>query len=188
MKTLYCKTIQEWRSWLKENHDRASVIWLIFYKKETRKPSVSYPDALDEALCYGWIDSLIKKFDEEKYARKFTPRKLESKWSDINKAKVEKLIVANRITQWGMAKINAAKENGMWDKPDRLEIGSEIPEELHSALRSEPEAKAFFDALAPSQRKRYIGWIVTAKRPETKTNRIKKSVKMLKGKQKLGLV
>lgn len=188
MKTLYCKTLQEWRSWLKGNHDRASDVWLIFYKKETGRLSVSYSDALDEALCYGWVDSLIKKIDKEKYARKFTPRKLESKWSDINKEKAETLIAAKRMTRWGMAKIKAARENGIWDKPARPEISLEIPEELQAALGSEPEAKAFFDTLARSNKRRYIAWIVTAKRPETKANRIEKSIKLLKEKQNLGLV
>ena len=188
MKTLYCKTLQEWRFWLKENHGRAPEIWLIFYRKETGRLSVSYSDALDEALCYGWVDSLIKKIDEEKYARKFTPRKPESKWSDINKEKAQKLIAAKRMTRWGMSKIDAARENGMWNKPARTEISFEIPEELRAALRSEPEAKAFFNILAPSNKKRYIAWIVTAKRPETRANRIEKSIKLLKEKQNLGLV
>ena len=161
---------------------------MIFYKKKTGKPSVSYSDALDEALCFGWVDSLIKKIDEETYARKFTPRKLESKWSDINKAKVERLIAAKRITQWGMARIDAARESGVWEKPDRPRIGFKIPKELQTAFKDEPAAEAFFDALAPSHRKRYIAWIATAKRPETKANRVKKSIKMLKEKQKLGLV
>jgi uncharacterized protein YdeI (YjbR/CyaY-like superfamily) len=188
MKTLYCKTLQEWRSWLKLNHDRASDIWLIFYKKEAGQPSVSYSDALDEALCYGWVDSVIKKIDEEKYARKFTPRKPESKWSDINKEKAKRLIAAKRMTRWGMSKIDAARENGMWDKPARLEISLEIPRELRAALKSEPVAEAFFDTLAPSNKRRYIAWIVTAKRPETKANRIEKSIKLLKEKKSLGLV
>ncbi len=147
---------------MKGNHNHETDIWLIFYKKETGKPSISYHNALDEALCFGWVDSLTKKIDEEKYARKFTPRKLKSKWSNINKQKIEKLIAANRMTKWGHAKIEEAQRNGLWDKPDRPEINYDVPEELQTALNKEPLAMQFFEALPPSHKKQYIAWIATA--------------------------
>ena len=95
--TLYCPVLSDWHTWLKNNYNSCSEIWLIFYKKETGKPNLSYNESVEEALCFGWIDSLIKNLDVERYARKFTPRKEDSKWSEINKKRVEKMIQLKRM-------------------------------------------------------------------------------------------
>ncbi|MFQ5633390.1 MAG: YdeI family protein, partial [bacterium] len=127
MKQLYFKTSLEWRKWLHDNHDKETAIWLIFYKQNTGKPTMEYEAAVEEALCYGWIDSIIKKIDEAKFARKFTPRKDDSKWSESNKKRVALLIEQKRMAAIGLAKIEAAKKNGQWDKSDRSQINFEIP-------------------------------------------------------------
>jgi len=187
MKRLYFKSPREWRTWLASNHDQETGIWLIFFKKESGKPSLDYESAVEEALCFGWIDSIIKKIDESKYARKFTPRKETSKWSETNKRRVARLIKNKRMTKIGLAKIEAAKKNGQWDKPDRPDISFEVPAEFKQALNKNRRAKDFFEQLSPSYRKQFIGWIVVARRPETRKKRIKESVEILAKGQKLGM-
>ena len=109
MKSRYFKAPKEWRTWLKSNHDKETELWLIFYKKHTR-PTLDYESAVEEALCYGWIDSIIKKIDESRFARKLTPRKNRSKWSPSNKKRVEGLIKSGRMTNVGLLKIKAAQK------------------------------------------------------------------------------
>ena len=168
MTHLLCKTIEEWRKWLKQNHRKVDEVWLVFYKKGAGEQSLDYDSALDEALCYGWIDSIIKKIDDTKYARKFTPRNEVSKWSEINKKRVERLIKDGRMTEAGLAVVKAAKANGCWDKSDRPPTIPKVSPELIIALKRNKKAAANFDQLAPSHQKQYIMWIATAKRPETK--------------------
>ena len=187
MKQLYLKTSDAWRDWLQSNHDKEKEVWLIFYKKETGEPSMKYEPAVEEALCFGWIDSIIKKIDEKKYARKFTPRKDSSNWSEPNKKRVARLISENRMTKIGLAKIETAKKNGQWDKPDRPTVPLDIPKDFQTALDENKKAKAFFTHLAPTYQKHYIGWIFVAKRPDTRERRIRESIKLLENGQKLGL-
>lgn len=187
MNSLYVKTRQEWRSWLQSNHDKETEAWLIFFKKETRKPSLDYEAAVEEALCFGWIDSLIKKVDETKYARKFTPRKDDSKWSALNKKRVERLMKSDRMTHAGRSKVEAAQKSGRWNKPDRPTINFDPPEDLKKVLDQNKKAKEFFGQLAPTYQKQFIGWIRVAKRPETKEKRIKESIQLLERGEKLGL-
>ena len=187
MKQLYFKTSSEWREWLHENHDKENELWLIFYKKETGLPSIDYESAVEEALCYGWIDSIIKKIDEQRYAQKFTPRKLKSKWSPSNKTRVNKLIKVGRMTPAGQVKIDAAKANGMWNKSDRPVLSLEIPLEFKKALDQNKKAKEYFNSLATSYKKQYIGWIVTAKKEETRKKRINESIALLEKGEKLGM-
>ena len=113
MQQLYVKSLAEWKSWLEENRDSSPGVWLVFYKKESGQPSLTYEDAIEEALCHGWIDSIIKKIDDERYLRKFTPRKDDSKWSELNKKRVEKMIREKRMTSAGMAKIEVARQSGI---------------------------------------------------------------------------
>jgi uncharacterized protein YdeI (YjbR/CyaY-like superfamily) len=160
---------------------------LVFYKKETSKPTVAYEAAVEEALCFGWIDSIIKKIDAERYARKFTPRSDKSNWSQLNKKRVNKMIKQGRMTEVGLAKIKTAKKTGLWNKNGRPQISLEIPPEFANALARNKKAKENYDKLAPSYRKFYIGWIATAKRPETKKRRISESIALLEKGQKLGL-
>ena len=187
MKQLYVTNRDEWRDWLFENHAGEAGIWLVFYKKETSKPTIEYEAAVEEALCFGWIDSIIKKIDDAKYARKFTPRTDKSKWSQLNKKRANRMIKQGRMTGAGLEKIKAAKKTGLWDKDPRPRISFDIPPEFAKALARNKKAKDFFDKLAPSYRKHYIGWIAVAKRPETKMRRIAESIALLERGKKLGL-
>jgi uncharacterized protein YdeI (YjbR/CyaY-like superfamily) len=160
---------------------------LIFYKKETDKPSIDYEAAVEEALCFGWIDSLVKKIDEERYARKFTPRKDKSVWSESNKKRVKKVIKDGRMTEYGLEKIKAAKKSGKWYKNGPPDIPFTMPSLFSQALKKNKKAKENFEKLSPSHRKHYIGWIATAKKKETVEGRIKESIKILERGKKLGL-
>lgn len=187
MKQLHVADRDKWRQWLSEHHATEAGIWLIFYKKGTSKPTIAYEDAVEEALCFGWIDSIIKKVDAAKYVRKFTPRKEKSIWSKLNKRRVEKMIQQGKMTKAGLAMIKAAKKNGSWDQEARPRISFEVPLEFAKALAQNKKAKTNFDQLAPTYRRHYIGWIATAKRPETRERRIVESVALLEKGKKLGL-
>lgn len=188
MQELHFQNRELWRSWLAENHDTVEEgIWLVYYKKETGTPSMDYEASVEEALCYGWIDSIIKKLDAERYVRKFTPRKLDSLWSDSNKKRVRKLIDSSQMTAAGLAKIAAAKASGLWEQPPVSGVAFELPEEFTQALAAHSKARSFFDSLAPSYRKYFIGWIASAKRPETRERRIQESIALLEKGEKLGM-
>ncbi len=187
MKQVYVKTRAEWRNWLNKNHLKNAGIWLVFYKKHTGKPTLEYDAAVEEALCFGWIDSIIKKLDDERYLRKFTPRKSDSRWSESNKKRVKKLMRQGLMTKLGVARVTEAKKSGLWEESGRPEISFEIPKELENALAKNKKAKTFFDQLAPSYRKHFIGWITTAKRQETKDRRVGESIALLEKGKKLGL-
>jgi uncharacterized protein YdeI (YjbR/CyaY-like superfamily) len=187
MKQIYFKTSGEWREWLINNHNKEIEVWLIFYKKVYGKPSINYESAVEEALCFGWIDSIIKKIDDQRYVRKFTPRKDNSNWSVSNKKRVVNLIKNKRMTEIGLAKIEAAKKKGQWTKSDRPNIKFVMPEEFKSALDKNKKAKIFFNQLAPTHQKQFIGWIFVAKQKITKDKRIKESIALLAKGQKLGL-
>lgn len=188
MKQIHISTRSRWRRWLAENHDKEkSGIWLVFCKKATGRPSLEYEESLEEALCFGWIDSIVKRIDDDRYCRKFTPRKDESQWSNGNRARVAKLIQEGRMTAFGLAKIKAAKRSGNWEKDPRPPIHSDIPRNLANALGRNRKAQEFFAKLAPTYRKHFIGWIVTAKKPETRAKRLKESLALLAKGEKLGL-
>ncbi len=187
MKSLYFKTSLEWRNWLKSNYNQEREVWLIFYKKGTGNPSIDYEAAIEEALCFGWIDSIIKKIDESKYARKFTPRNDNSKWSALNKKRVERLIKSGRMTKAGMLLVDTAKAGGQWYKSERVNISFDMTDEFTNALNKNKKAKEFFTQLANSHKKQFIVWINAAKRSETKDNRIKESIQLLAKGEKLGL-
>jgi len=187
LKELYVTDREKWRRWLSRHHAKEAGIWLVFYKKATSKPTIDYEDAVEEALCFGWIDSIIKKVDGEKYVRKFTPRKEKSGWSQLNKKRVNKMIEQGRMTEAGMAVIKEAKKTGLWNQDVRPQISFEVPPEFAKALARNKKAKKNFDQLAASYRKFYIGWIAMAKRPETKERRIVESIALLEKGKKLGL-
>ena len=177
-----------WRSWLAENLDKEkNGIWLVFYKKQTGRPSLEYEESVEEALCFGWIDSIIKRIDGNKYCRKFTPRKNDSRWSNANKKRVEKIIKDGKMTELGLAKVQAAKKSGNWKQDPRPMISMKIPADLAAALMRNKKARDFFEKLAPTYRKHFIGWIANAKRQETKVKRIKESLALLEKGKKLGL-
>jgi uncharacterized protein YdeI (YjbR/CyaY-like superfamily) len=187
LKQLYFQTSGSWKNWLASNHDKENGVWLIFYKKNTGILSIDYEAAVDEALCYGWVDSIIKRIDDKKYVRKFTPRSENSRWSELNKKRVAKLLKANRMTEAGILKIEAAKRNGRWDSPGTPVIQFDMPEEFQSALNRNKKAKEHFNQLSATYQKQYIVWITVAKRPETRERRIKQSIDLLENGQKLGL-
>ncbi len=188
MKQVQISTRAEWRRWLTENHDKEKEgIWLVFYRKANGRTSLRYEEALEEALCFGWIDSIIQNISTTRYCRKFTPRKDNSRWSELNKGRVEQLINTGAMTQFGIAKIEAAKRLGNWAIDPRPNIGLEIPQELADALAQNPRAGDFFQGLAPTYRKQFIGWIITAKRQETRTQRVRESLFLLERGEKLGL-
>ena len=188
MKNVEPKNRAEWRAWLAASHDKETEVWLIFYKKETGKATIGYEASVEEALCYGWVDSIIKKIDETKYARKFTPRKDDSKWSPSNKKRVEKLIREKLMTEYGLQKVEAAKQSGQWDAPDqRPKLTFELSAEFAEALSKNKKARETFENLSPSHQKQYLGWIEIAKRSETRKKRIKESIELLAAGKKLGL-
>ena len=184
---IYISNRKEWRKWLKENHSIAKEVWLIYYKKHTAKPRIPYDDAVEEALCFGWIDSTVKRIDDEKYCQKFTPRNLKSIWSEHNKKRVSKMITQGKMTKHGMEKVKAAKKNGEWYKTVEAVKEFKMPLELTRLLSTNKNAGEFFNELSPSHKKQYIGWIASAKKVETKEKRAGEALKLLKNKQKLGM-
>jgi uncharacterized protein YdeI (YjbR/CyaY-like superfamily) len=183
MKTFDPQTLQRWRKWLADHHDSESEVWLIFHKQHTGKPSVAYLEALDEALCYGWIDSLVRRLDGDRYARKFTPRKPKSRWSAINLKRYAELEKAGRLNAAGKARSPQAGDR-YGPKPT---VPSRMPAYLSRAIRAKPAAWAFFQTLTAKQQRYHWGWIHIAKQEETKQRRMKEVIGLLGRKQKLGL-
>lgn len=174
-----------WRQWLADNHDKSPGIWLIYYKKESGKPRVAYGEAVEEALCFGWIDSLPRKIDDERYMQLFTPRKPKSVWSKLNKERVERLIANGLMTPAGMAKVEIAQQNGSWNTLDEIEALT-VPDDLVQALAANPAAEANFAAFSPSVKKGLLAQIQSAKRPETRSKRITQLVVMAEKNKRLG--
>jgi len=162
---------QEWREWLKENHNSKQSVWLICYKKRANIPTISWSDAVDEALCFGWIDSTRKTIDDERFIQFFCKRKPNSNWSKINKAKVVRLIQDGLMQPAGYKSIETAKQNNSWTILDEVEE-LVIPPDLEKAFQNYKEAKEYFLSLSKSVKKIILYWIVSAKRPETRQNRI----------------
>lgn len=187
MKELFFEDADRWREWLENNYDKENEVWLIFNKVKTGKSILKYENAVEEALCFGWIDSLIKTIDEKQYARKFHPRLDKSQWSELNKKRVARLIKANKMTPVGMAKIEAARRNGMWEKKINPPKDLPMPEQFFTEINKHPAAKQFYNTLAPSYKKSYIMWIATAKQEKTRNKRIAEAIKLLAKKEKLGL-
>lgn len=188
MRAIYFNNRGDWRNWLKENHDKEKEVWLIYFKKNIGKPSIPYEESVEEALCFGWIDSLVKKMDDEKYARKFTPRTDFAKWSESNKARVRKLIKQGRMTEIGLAKINGSAFNRKEETiSDTLKKRMIIPKYLKQALMNNKKAGENFNKLAPSHKRQYVGWIISAKKQETRLRRIKEALGLLSQNKKLGL-
>ena len=171
IETFYPETVAQWRQWLQENHQRHKGIWIIQYNKKSGQPTVSWTDAVDEALCFGWIDSLKKKRDKDSSIQYFGKRKANSTWSKINKQKIEKLIEENKMTPAGFDTIKTAKENGSWEILDSVEELT-IPDDLTQALSGKDNAKEFFHGLSRSIKKMMLYWVISAKKPETRQKRI----------------
>jgi uncharacterized protein YdeI (YjbR/CyaY-like superfamily) len=182
LKTLDARTPAKWRKWLADHHDSESEVWLIFHKRHTGRTSIAYEDAVDEALCFGWIDSLIKRLDDERYARKFTPRKTDSRWSTINRQRYARLKASGRLKPAGLERPPTERA---WDATRSLP--SQVPTYTQEELEKHPVALRQFERLAPSHRRRYIGWIDFAKKQETKMRRLQEAIRLLASGKTLGL-
>lgn len=168
----YCPRSRiEWRKWLEKNHLSEQSIWLVYYKSSTKMASLSWSDAVDEALCFGWIDSTKKTIDEARYMQYFSKRKPNSMWSKINKAKVANLIENNLMTKAGFDSIATAKQNGSWTLLDEVEA-LVVPEDLKEELAKFKGSMAYFDSLSKSIKKILLHWVISAKRTETRQKRI----------------
>jgi uncharacterized protein YdeI (YjbR/CyaY-like superfamily) len=186
MKRYLFKDRHEWRQWLQEHHASKSEAWLVYFKKYTNKKSIKYEEAVEEALCFGWIDSKVKKIDKEKFMQRYTPRKEDSNWSESNKHRVGKLIELGLMTPAGLEKIEIAKRNGSWYRLDDIDKEIVIPDDLEAALEENPKARENFDRFAPSQKKQYLWWLKSAKRVETREKRLGEIVKRAEGNLKPG--
>ena len=168
----YCpKSRTDWRKWLENNHKSKQSVWLVFFKLSTKVASVSWSEAVDEALCFGWIDSTKKTIDKERYMQYFSRRKPNSTWSKINKEKVDKFIQNKLMTKAGFDSIETAKQNGSWTTLDEVEA-LVIPEDLKEELEKYKGSMEYFDSLSKSVKKILLHWVVFAKRTETRQKRI----------------
>ncbi|MDE2837670.1 MAG: YdeI/OmpD-associated family protein [Chloroflexota bacterium] len=169
------ETRAEWRAWLEENHGSTGA-WLVSWKKATGRPFIPYPETVDEALCFGWVDSRPNRLDEERAMRLFTPRKPKSPWSRLNKEKVARLSTQGLMAPAGMRMVATAQANGSWTVYDEIE-DLVIPPDLAAALAEDRAAQWFFERFAESSKKAILWWIKAAKRPETRAARIAETVR-----------
>jgi uncharacterized protein YdeI (YjbR/CyaY-like superfamily) len=179
----YPENRKQWRKWLQENHDKAQSVWVVFYNKSSDLPSLTWSEAVDEALCFGWIDSKKVSMGDGKSHQFFSRRRPKSIWSKINKEKVDRLIESGEMTPAGLACIEIAKENGSWNILDSVDALI-IPEDLEKEFKSAPGSEEFFLSLSKSIRKQMLYWIISAKRPETRQKRIAEIVEHATQKQK----
>ena len=175
------RTRQQWRRWLARNHGSSPGTWLVRHKHHTPVKSMSYEDLVSEALCFGWVDSLVKRLDDDRYAIKVTPRKSTSKWSDINRKRWKKLRAAGRLAPAGLA---AAPTSNRYAPHPPIPI---LPAYVAKAFKTNVGAWQFFRGLAPTHQRDYVVWIHTVKRPETRARRITESIALLAAGKKLGL-
>ena len=176
---LYFKNAQEWREWLHENHSKSTGVELIFYKVDSQFESMRWEEAVQVALCYGWIDSTVRKLDGERRKQGFGPRKDKSVWSKLNKSYIDKLIAENLMHESGLRKIEIAKQNGSWTSLDAVE-NHEIPEDLQQAFDNNSSAFANYLNFSATYRKSYLYWLNQAKREETRKNRIEEIIRLCK--------
>ena len=176
---------EDWTRWLDKNHAKSSGVWMQIAKNTGNRKSVSYAEALEIALCYGWIDGQKKSWDEASWLQKFTPRGPRSIWSKINKAKAEKLIKNGRMQPAGLAAINRAKQTGQWEAAYDSHSTATVPDDFQSALNQNPKAKAFFATLDSNNRYAMLFRLQTAKKPETRARRIEQFIGMLEKHEKI---
>lgn len=178
---------QEWRLWLKNNHAAQKEAWLAIRKGSAKDaPGISYEEAVEEAVCFGWIDGLTKSLDEAYFVQRFTPRKRDSVWSVSNIQRVERLTALGRMEEPGLARVREAQANGAWEAALRREDVSNLPEDLVSALAADPDAQANFTAYPASQKKMFLHWILSAKTEATRQKRIRSTVEMAAENKRLG--
>ena len=169
--TLLVETRDAWRDWLSKNHSTKSSIWLIIYHKNSKKKSIYYDEAVEEALCFGWIDSIAHKRDHESKYQYFTPRKAKSNWSKANKQRVDKMLAQGRMTESGQAMIDLAKRTGTWEALEKVQQ-SILPIDLQIALDQNTIAKGYFEAFPPSSKRIILEWLLNAKKEEIRQKRI----------------
>ena len=179
--TLRVRSRREWRAWLAKHHTSSPGVWLVFHKAHTGVKSIPYEDTVREALCFGWIDSLVKRLDDDRYVLKITPRQPTSKWSDINRKRWAELKAAGLLRSAGLA---AAPTNTSYAPRPVIPA---LPTYIAKALKANAKAWDFFRELAPTYRRHFVVWIHTAKRAETRARRIRESIRLLAARKKLGL-
>lgn len=167
----YAKDRKAWRKWLEKNHNKCTGVWLVYYKKDSGKTRVPYADAVEEALCFGWIDSTMRPIDEHSYKQLFAPRKPKSTWSQLNKDRVEALEKQGLMTDAGREKIEIARKNGSWGSIDHVETLEPTPE-LKKAFTTNKKAKAFFESLGKTNKKYILYYTTGVKSPELRAQRL----------------
>jgi uncharacterized protein YdeI (YjbR/CyaY-like superfamily) len=182
------KTRAAWRRWLSAHHGASKVQWLIFFKKQSGKKGLTYEEAVEEAICFGWIDGLVKRRDEETFMQKFTPRRQGGTWSESNLKRARKMVSAGKMSPAGLEALGDALEKydteGVAHQPPRTDV---VPEDLMALLKASPRALEGFEKLAPSCRREYLGWVMDAKREETRIRRMKEVASVLSAGKKLGM-
>lgn len=181
---LFFKTPKEWEKWLNKNHSAEKGAWLRFYKKASGVPSLNHPMALEVALCYGWIDGVANKYDEESYLQRFTPRRPKSIWSKKNIENVTRLIATRKMKPAGLKEIEAAKADGRWEAAYDSPANMEVPKDFLKELAKNPKAKEFFQTLNKTNTFSITWRLQTAKKPETREKRMKTIIEMLSKGQK----
>ena len=184
-KTLYVTDREQWRAWLTKHHQSETEIWLLYYKKASGRARIPYDHAVEEALCFGWIDGIAKPIDDERFAQRFTPRRSKSFWSPINKRRAEKLIREGRMTEAGLARFDPKVPAR--PAPARTKGPIPIAPFVKRAFKASPKAWEFFQTLAPSYQRNYLGWIMHAKQQETRERRLREAISLLEQHKKLGL-
>ena len=174
-----------WELWLAKNYQQKGGVWLQMFKKASGKQTLTYDDALDVALCYGWIDGLMRSYDEESFIQRFTPRRPRSVWSKRNREKIERLIQSGRMKLSGTAQVDAAKADGRWEQAYDGQKDMEIPDDFLKALSKSKKAMAFFDALNKANRYAIAWRLQTARKPETRQRRLEALVQMMKDGKKI---
>lgn len=168
----------DWRSWLASNHERQEGLWIVYRKKSSSLDGPVYDDLVEEALCFGWIDSQSRRVSDDRVMQWFSPRRKGGLWSASNKGRIERLIRDGLMTEVGRATIDQAKADGSWSQTDEVDALI-VPPDLEGALDAAPQAKAAYEALIDSAKKQYLWWIQTAKRPGTRANRIEETIRRL---------
>lgn len=189
-KTLYVSHRSDWRAWLKKHHDSEKEIWLIYYKKHSGKPRIAYNDAVEEALCYGWIDSTAKKIDEEKFAQRFTPRKNTNNWSELNKERIRRLAKLGKIAPAGFAKVKNVLKHEI-GKSGKLSINPRFvtPPDILEALKQDKKTWEHFNKFPESYKRIRIGWIEAARhRPEIFKQRLNYFLRMTAKNKRFGMI
>lgn len=181
------KSRDDWRDWLRCNHASEAEVWVVFFKKTAPKSNLSYNDAVEEAVCFGWIDGVKRSIDEHRYMHRFSPRSPGSKWSRSNKERAGRMLDAGLMTEAGARTIARAKKTGAWDAPVAAPGPLSMPPEFEARLERDREARAYFDSLAPSYRRQFVDWVASAKRDDTRQRRLKEALYLLAHGKRLGM-